>query len=64
MENYVVAFIVIISVLYIGLQHLYNWALRKFYKDFEPGLIVITLFYLMLTGLYWYYLIEAFSLIL
>lgn len=64
--NFIIAFIAIISVLYIGLQHLFNWALRKIAKQdlIIPFGIWLWFFYLIVTGIYWYYLITAFKLIL
>lgn len=64
--NFIIAFIVITSILYIGLQHLFNWGVRKMAKKdlLDPFGAFMALFYLIITGIYWYYLITAFKLIL
>ena len=65
METFIIAFVVIISILYVGMQHLYNWGIRKTVKaELEQLGLLITIVYFILTLFYWYSLIQAFKLIL
>ena len=62
METIIIISIVVISILYIALHHLFNWGWRKI-EDGEP-LVPITFGYVILNILYWTYLLNALKLII
>ena len=65
METIIIAFVVITSILYVVMQHLFNWGIRIAFKNDKEhlgGFIILS--YILFSFLYWISLIQALKLIL
>lgn len=64
MKDLLIIGFVIITIIYIVGQHLFNWLFRKTHDSIDTIIVPIGFGYLIFNGLYWLFAVNIFKVIL